>query len=324
MKGRVSSRKDGQTVAANLAVNDLSGKLNASEFERFGTTADLDLDLRNQVLKISKANGTLRQSGNPGGAFNVTGNYDLNKKAGQFDLKLDDLNQNTLKSFLASTLKDKKLVTVSVNATASAKLDPQAESAIKADFQLTKLVVQDPKQAKPIGPLEAKLNLDSSLQKQVLNLRQAQITLTPTQRAKNQIQVTGKVDMTKTNAMQGGLKIAADSLDVTPYYDIVSADDGKSSSKAGTAPPPGPAPSGPAKPQQEPAAVNLPFQNFLLELAIGHVYLRDLEITNWQTGVKLDGGHVLLKPLQLVLNGAPINGNVDLNLAVPGYQYDVA
>ena len=62
----------------------------------------------------------------------------------------------------------------------------------------------------------------------------------------------------------------------------------------------------------------------LLELAIGHVYLRDLEITNWQTGVKLDGGHVVMKPLQLVLNGAPISGNVDLNLAVPGYQYDVA
>jgi hypothetical protein len=52
--------------------------------------------------------------------------------------------------------------------------------------------------------------------------------------------------------------------------------------------------------------------------------LRDLDITNWQTGVKLDGGHILLKPLQLVLNGALINGNVDLNLGVPGYQYDVA
>src|SRR5205085_11581952 len=141
----------------------------------------------------------------------------------------------------------------SVNANASAKLDPKADSSIKADFQLTKLVVKDPKQAKPTGPLEAKLNLDSSIRNQVLDLRQAQLTLTPTQRAKNQLQVSGKVDMTKTNAMQGGLKISADSLDVTPYYDIVSGDDGKSSSKAGTAPAPAPSPSGPARPEKEPA-----------------------------------------------------------------------
>src|SRR5262249_4801497 len=35
-------------------------------------------------------------------------------------------------------------------------------------------------------------------------------------------------------------------------------------------------------------------------------------------------GRVTVKPLQLALNGAPVSGNADLNVGVPGYQYDLA
>jgi hypothetical protein len=49
-----------------------------------------------------------------------------------------------------------------------------------------------------------------------------------------------------------------------------------------------------------------------------------VDIAKWQTTVLLDGGHVLLKPCQLTLNGAPVTATVDLNLDVPGYIYDVA
>ena len=38
---------------------------------------------------------------------------------------------------------------------------------------------------------------------------------------------------------------------------------------------------------------------------------------------KIDGGHVVMKPFQLVLNGAPVNATADLDLGVPGYKYDV-
>jgi len=38
----------------------------------------------------------------------------------------------------------------------------------------------------------------------------------------------------------------------------------------------------------------------------------------------MDGGKVTLDPFQLTLNGAPVSAKTDLNLGVPGYQYDVA
>ena len=54
----------------------------------------------------------------------------------------------------------------------------------------------------------------------ITDVRQLQLTLTPTARAKNQFQLQGRVDMSKTNATQGNLTLTADSLDLTSYYDL--------------------------------------------------------------------------------------------------------
>jgi len=69
--------------------------------------------------------------------------------------------------------------------------------------------------------------------------------------------------------------------------------------------------------------MNLPFRNFPVELKIGRFYLREIAITNWLTTLKLDSGQVTINPLQLTLNGAPIQGSVDVNVGVPGYEYNV-
>ena len=69
--------------------------------------------------------------------------------------------------------------------------------------------------------------------------------------------------------------------------------------------------------------MNLPLQNFTVAADIGQLYLHEVAITNFQTTVKMDGGHVLVKPFQLVLNGAPVNASADLDLSVPGYKYNL-
>jgi len=52
--------------------------------------------------------------------------------------------------------------------------------------------------------------------------------------------------------------------------------------------------------------------------------LHEVEIADWQTTVKIDGGHVVMNPFKLTLNGAPVNSTVDLDLGVPGWKYDVS
>ena len=149
----------------------------------------------------------------------------------------------------------------------------------------------------------------------------SEVDLTPTDRAKNVLQLNGNVDVNNTAAISGNFKVAADSLDLTAYYDLLSSlKPAASNNPAKPAATPAPA----ANPNQEPAAVNLPLQNFTFDLNIGHLFLREIDVANWQTTAKIAGNQIHINPCQLAINGAPIKATTDLNLGVPGYIYSVA
>lgn len=181
--------------------------------------------------------------------------------------------------------------------------------SIKGNLVLADLVMN----SEPGKPLAAKLQLDASVSQHIAELRQCQLTLTPTDRAKNQLTLTGQVNLTQPSAITGNLKLVADTLDVTGYYDLFG---GKSATQ--------PAPVAPVAPrEQEPEAVKLPFKDFTVDATIARLYLHEVDVADFQTTLKLDGGKVLLQPFQMSLNGAPVKATADLNLGVPGYQYDV-
>ena len=317
-KGHVNQKQATQSAAGNLALAGFTGRFGKNEFKDFGATMDLDARMNPQQVQLRKLAGKLTEGSNAGGSFDASGTYTLSTKAAQFAAKLSDFNQYGLRTFLQPMLGDKQLVSVSLNANASAQYDPQAASSVKADLQLANLVVRDPKNSFPATPLEARLQADASLSKNVADLRQVQLTLTPTDRAKNTLLVTGRVDMSDTNAVQGQLKLTSDALDVTRYYDLFG---GEKKAAPGASTPAQPASTAP---QTEPEPAKLPVRNFTADANIGHIYLRELDIADFQTTAKVDGGHVALNPFKLSLNGAPANMTVDLDLGVPGYKYDVA
>jgi uncharacterized protein involved in outer membrane biogenesis len=329
LTAHVVQRQGTQAVTGKLALSDLTGKVGKNQFNAFGATMDLDVAKTPQEIQIHRVSGKLTENGKPGGTFDLSGTYGTNQAA-QLTAKLSDFNQDGVRVFLEPMLADKKLVSVAINGTANVQLNPQGDSAVKADFKVANLVVSDPKNQIPATPLEAKMTVDASVQKQVADVRQFQITLTPTQRAKNELQLKGRIDMTDTNAIQGNIKLLADSLDFTSYYDLFSGENKTSEKKGGaaahkqtTTTSTSSAPAS-AVPEKEPDAVKLPVRNFTAEVNIGHCYLREMDIVNFQTTAKIDGGHVVVKPLQLALNGAPVNASVDLDMGVPGYKYDTS
>ncbi len=168
------------------------------------------------------------------------------------------------------------------------------------------------------------VDFDLGMSKQVFDVRRFQITLTPTARAANQVQLSGQVDMSQPHAIQGNLTLAADSLDITSYYDVFTG--GKSAAATGSAPTSsqtGSTPAtAPAVANQEPAPIKLPLHNFTATATIRRLFLHEIEITDWQTTVAIDGGHVALNPFKLVLNSAPVNTTLDFDLGVPGWKYD--
>ncbi len=318
LKGRVSQKQNTQTVTGQLTLAELTGQFGNNSLRGFGSTMNLDISRTPEQIQIKQLDGALTQGGIVGGNFNLTGSYDPGHKTAQLAASLSGFNQDGLRPFLEPLLANKKLVSIAINGNASVQYDPNQSSAIKADLQVTNLVVHDPAGQIPATPLSAGLQIDTMLQKQSVDIRQFQISLTPTDRAQNQLQLQGQVDFSQPKAIQGNLKLSSDSLDLTRYYDLFA---GGTNAARQT---PSPAPAQPAAANQEPPAVTLPLQNFTVAANIGRLCLHELEITNFQTTVKLDSQHVAIKPLQLALNGAPVNGAVDLDLSVPGYKYNLA
>lgn len=265
-------------------------------------------------ITVRKLTGNLAQGAASGGNFDVTGNFDT-KKGGQFTLKLADLNQNALKPFIGGALGDKQLQTVSINANASGRFDLAGDSAVKADFTVDKLVVRAPKGGLPETPLSIQVVLDGGMSKQVVDVRQLMLALSPTPRGKNQLVVTGRADLSNTNAYQANLKVAAESLDLTPFYDLFD-----NAQKQAEAAKPAPQPAS----NVEPDAIKWPVRQSSLDVNIGKFFLRDIAIANFVVAAKVDNHRVTVKPLSLVMNGAGVTATVDANLGVPGYTYDLA
>jgi AsmA-like protein len=324
LKAHITQKAKNQNITGTFTLADFTGRFGSNSFRNFGTTADLDLGMTPQQVEIRKVSGKVTEGQATGGSFDLSGAYDFTNKATQLNAKLANFNQNGLRAFLEPMLGDKKLVSVALNATAAVQYDPNGASSVKAGLQVTNLVVNDPKGQFPATPLEANLQTDASLNKQVADIRQCTLGLTPTTRATNQVQLTGRIDMSQTNATQGNIKLAADSLDFTSYYDLFarkSATTEKQPSTSSPQPTPTPAAAGLEK---EPEPTKLPFRNFTADAVIGRFYLHEVQITNLQTTVKLDETHVTVNPCKLALNGAPVTMTTDLDLGVPGYKYDLS
>ena len=70
--------------------------------------------------------------------------------------------------------------------------------------------------------------------------------------------------------------------------------------------------------------MTLPLSNFTAQASIRRLYLHEVEIADWQATTKIDGGHVVVNPFKLALNGAPVTSTVDLDLGVAGWKYDTS
>jgi len=319
----ITQKQKQQSVTGTLSLTGLSAQFGSNTFQGFGLTSDLDVGMTPEQVQIRKFAGKLTMAKNPGGAFELSGTYSLVNKPSQLSAKLIDFNQNGLRPFLEPMLSDKQLTSIALNGNASVQYDPNAASSVKADLQVTNLVVKDTKGQIPATPLGAKCTLDVALNKKVADIRQCQMTLTPTARAANAINLTGHLDMSNTNATQGNLKLAADALDLTTYYDLFGGQK-TAATTPGSQPAPHPASSSGATTSSDTQTNQLPLRNFTADATVGRLYLREVDIANFQATTKIDGGHIVVNPFKLTLNGAPVNTTIDLDLGVPGYKYDLA
>jgi len=320
LTAHVTQKQKAQAVTGDLTLDNFTAHVGQNELQNFGSKIHLDVANSPEQIQINKIAGSFSQNGKPGGGFEITGTAKPAQKSADVNVTLSDLNDNLLRPFLEPALAGKKLASVTVGGTVAAQYNPQAGSAVKANVRVSNLVVNDPAQKFPATPLAAGFAVDAAFNQQIADVRQLQVTLTPTARAQNQLSLSGRVDLTKPDAIQGDLKLAADALDFTSYYDLFA---GGTHAAAKALPATTPTPAASAGPEQEPPAVHTPLRNFALAADIGRIYLHEIAISNFLMTAKIDDGHVVVKPFQLTLNGAPVSSTIDADLGVPGYKYNV-
>ncbi len=308
-----------RSAVGNVSVTDFTGAYQKYGFTNFATTLEYNVDVLGQEVSLNRTALNFAQGFNKGGSLELKGKYNLESKAGQFNFNTVDLNQNFFGPVLAPSLGENQLVSISLNASGDAKLDPKAESSVNANVKLANWVVQDKAGTLPKTPLAVDMKIDGGMQKEVVNLRQFLVQLTETPRAKNALQLQAKLDLGKTNPAPSTISLTSDSFDLTPYYDLFA---GNSKDKTTTKNNSGS--STPAGDQKEPDAMQLPFQQLTADLKIDRLYLREVAISNWVSKVAIRSNVVQLNPFQLNLNGGPVNLSGNVNVGWPGYLYDIA
>jgi len=304
----------GRMQLANLVILDPKGGIPS---QPIGLAAAFDVSQgADQSVKIPLLQGDVSIGNQPGGQFKVNGNLDGATGKGSFKLAVNGINQNLIAPFAGAALGDKRIQSVAIDANATANLDLKGRSDFDAQLAVTNLVVIDPSGAIPPTPLGVGLGAKGVMNGKVFDIENATLALAPTQRADNRLNLSGRVDLTDTNAPAANLKLAANALDLTTYYDLFS----QSKSAQPAAEPPAPA----AKPNVEPPPLTLPIRNSRVETRIGKIYLREIEITNTVIVAAIDRQAVQVSPLQMWISGGKVDGSLDLNTGVPGYRYSLA
>lgn len=308
------TRKAGiHTAAGSLALADFSGVVSGVGLDNYHVALEYTADLSGDVLRLNKGNLALRQGFGSGGSVDLKGEYNLADASARFTCQLLHLNENALSPFLTTALGGNKLVRLTTAGGGTVTQSPNGRSTLEGDVRLENLVLQRPGAARPEEPVTLSLRLDAALHGQLVELKECALALTPTLRAKNQLQIQGRLHLNPTNTAPSELRIASDGMDLTPYQAWLLG---------GTNAPAPAAVSTPAAPG-EPEPVQLPFSRLTATARINRLFLKEIDAANVTADLKTSGSTVVLDPFQCSLNGAPVTGRADLNLGVPGYTYDL-
>ncbi|MCD6050084.1 MAG: hypothetical protein K0Q55_1487, partial [Verrucomicrobia bacterium] len=317
LKGRLTIQNS-KSYKGNVVAN-ATGQVGDIQLNDLQMAADLSVNISTQKVITPNLAISLKHAGKPAGSLDFSGTFYPSNATNnsKFEYTLGNLNENLLSAVMAPFLTDATLTSLTINSRGNLILNPSGDSTVKADLQVTRLLVTDKAGKLPKEPLNAVAVLDAGLNKKMLTLRTAQLNLTPTDRAKNVLNITGKIDSTVTNAITGNLKIASDGLDVTRYYDLFTGTTSPTDKNAQTPPPET------KDPNKEPDAVMMPFKNFTTELDVKKLYLREVAAENWKATILLDGSNFKLDPAQLTLNGAPLSAKIAADMSVPGFRYEM-
>ena len=325
---QLTQRTEGLEGSVGLALNKLSGKVGTVGLTNYSIRMDGTGKLAKNSLTVNRVAIALQNGFENGGSLDFNGAYDLESKRGKVTYKSVNLNQVGMGPWVSGLFAPNRLVSVGldINGDASVELltadagtagSPVKNYSVRADLAVNNLRVDDPAHRLPDKPFSLGSALDVSQTNSVIDLRKLNLRLGATSRARNELAVVGRMDLSKTNAGPSSLSIKSDGLDLTSLYLLFSqpsANTNRTVAKS-TAPP--------RDPTIEPPAIALPVQRLDVDMNLAKVFLGEISVSDWAAKVKVDRGVITVDPFGLNFNGAPVSARAAVDVSVPGFKYDV-
>lgn len=309
INAQANQKEAGSTASLILNLERFNGRVQDAVLSDYQASVQLDANKIADVMGLQRFRLTAGTGTASGGSVEASGRWDLTKRSGSFDYQIAGLNQSALEPWLASALKPNQLQAIAVDASGRAQVDLSADTSVTSQLKVSDLRVKN-LAGKITGPLEIGLNLEASGRQTLLELKRGVLQLGATDRAKNELLVTGRLDLATNNPTPSTLSLRSDSLDLTPFYNLMTG---------GTSAPPVVAET---RPEVEPAPVTLPLAQLTVDLDITKLHLGAVRADNWKGRLAINRSVVTVKPFELTLNGSPVSLTAELNLGVPGWQYD--
>lgn len=325
---QVTKRPEGIEGSAGFSLSKLKGTVGTvtlNDYQvRFDSTGKLSQGrdktgtLQGSALTINRVTLALQNGFETGGTLDFNGNYDLKARKGKLTFKTVNLNQVGLGPWVAAAIAPNKLISIGLDVSGETLIDPEKGQSIKAEFGVNNFRAQDPGHVLPDKPFNLGANVDVSQNGTVTEVSKIILRLGQNARAKNELTLTGHVDLSPTNATPSAMTVKSDGLDLSDLYLLFAQSTGDTNrvvSKSSASP---------TNPASEPPAIALPFQHLDFDLNIARVFLGEVSISNWVAKAKIDRGVLSLDPFGMAVNGSPLTARATVDLSVPGYKYDVA
>lgn len=231
---------------------------------------------------------------------------------------------------------DSKIALVSVmtaGMTASGDLQTKG-SLVRADnntsfegiFKVENLNVENDSLA--IKDFSTSTDYQIALTPDILNIKKLDIAWAPTERAKNQVSITGNIAYADLKEKPSRVSIVSESMDFTPMLSWM-----KSTATAGEAADAKTAETEVAKkdkndhslplPKEEPDAIDLPIKDFECLFDFGVVYLKQIYASNVNANIFIRDNTVGFATKSLNINGGDVKASAESNLGVKGYTYSL-
>lgn len=309
--------QNGQTNGSlGVSLTGLTGNLHGVALRDYEAKLDLNFGRSRDKILLSQGSLSLRSGTDTAGSVALSGEFEPVAKRGEFSFKSMNLNEATLAPLLAGALQPRRLESVTVECAGRLQMDLAGSSSLASSLQVSRLVVRNPSARSPVSPLSGGAVMEASGRGRVFDLTKFAVTLPPTERARNELLATGQVEFATNSLTSGQIWLSSAGLDLTQFAEVLAGD-------------PAPTPTAPTAvgrptPTSRPGEpIHLPIGHLAVDTRLTNLFYRDIAVSNWVTRVEIKQDHVVVNPLTLFLNGAPVSASADVNLGVPGYVYDL-